>query len=47
MGSLIPVWTTQCLVRHSYEKMVCQRVNQIFCGYEDANDCDRLHGDSA
>lgn len=27
--------------------MVCQRVNQIPCGYEDANDCDRLRGDSA
>ena len=27
--------------------MVCQRVNQILCGYEDANDCDRLRGDSA
>ena len=48
MGRLIPGYrTTQCLVRHSYEEMVCQRVNQIFCGYEDANDCDRLRGDSA
>lgn len=27
--------------------MVCQRVNQILCGYEDANDCDRLRCDSA
>ena len=42
MGRLIPDDRTQCLVRHSYEEMVCQRVNQILCGYEDANDCDRL-----
>ena len=27
--------------------MVCQRVGQIMCGYEDANDCDRLRHDSA
>ena len=26
---------------------VCQRVGQIMCGYEDANDCDRLRHDSA
>ena len=47
MGRLIPDDRTQCLVRHSYKEMVCQRVNQILCGYEDANDCDRLRGDSA
>lgn len=47
MGRLIPDDRTQCLVRHSYEEKVCQRVNQILCGYEDANDCDRLRGDSA
>ena len=47
MGRLIPDDRTQCLVRHSYEEMVCQRVNQILCGYEDANDCDRLRYDSA
>lgn len=47
MGRLIPDDRTQCLVRHSYEEMVCQRVNQILCGYEDANDCDRLRCDSA
>ena len=27
--------------------MVCQRVAQILCGYEDANDCNHLRGDSA
>lgn len=47
MGRLIPDDRTQCLVRHSYEQMVCQRVNQILCGYEDANDCDRPRCDSA
>ena len=47
MGRLIPDDSTQCLVRHSYEEMVCQRVNQILCGYEDANDCDRPRCDSA
>ena len=47
MGRLIPDDRTQCLVRHSYEEMVCQRVNQILCGYEDANDCDRPRCDSA
>ena len=45
MGRLIPDDRTQCLVRHSYEEMVCQRANQILCGYEDANDCDRLRCD--
>lgn len=47
MARLIPDDRTQCLVRHSYEEMLCQRVNQILCGYEDANDCDRLRCDSA
>lgn len=47
MGRLFPDDRTQCLVRRSYEEMVCQRVNQILCGYEDANDCDRLRCDSA
>lgn len=47
IGRVIPDGRTKFLVRHSYEEMVCQRVNQILCGYEDANDCDRLRGDSA
>lgn len=29
-----------------YEEIVSQRVNQILCGYEDSNDCDRLRKDS-
>ena len=46
IGRMIPDWRSKCLIHHSYEEMVCQRVNQILCGYEDANDCDRLRGDS-
>lgn len=44
---LIPDYRNQMFVVHSYEDMVCQRVGQIMCGYEDANDCDRLRHDSA
>ena len=44
---LIPDHRRQLLVRHSYEEVVCQRVGQIMCGYEDANDCDRLRHDRA
>lgn len=28
-------------------EMVSQRIGQILCGYEDANDCNQLRGDSA
>ncbi len=42
IACLIPDYRNQLLVRHSYEEMVCRRVGQIMCGYEDANDCDRL-----
>ena len=47
VARLIPDHRNQLLVQHSYEEMVCQRVGQIMCGYEDANDCDRLRHDSA
>ena len=47
IGRLIPDYRNQLLVVHSYEETVCQRVGQIMCGYEDANDCDRLRHDSA
>ena len=47
IARLIPDYRNRLLVRHSYEEMVCQRVGQIMCGYEDANDCDRLRHDSA
>jgi len=32
-------------VRHSLEEMIQQRVFQIACGYEDANDCNELRRD--
>ena len=47
VARLIPDHRNQLFVQHSYEEMVCQRVGQIMCGYEDANDCDRLRHDSA
>ena len=47
IARLIPDYRNQLLVQHSYEEMVCQRVCQIMCGYEDANDCDRLRHDGA
>ena len=42
IGSLIPDSRKREFVHHTYMEMVCQRVGQILCGYEDANDCDRL-----
>jgi len=47
IARLIPDNRNHALIVHSYEEMVCQRVGQIMCGYEDANDCDRLRHDSA
>ena len=46
IGRLIPDLRRQEFVRHTYMEMVSQRVGQILCGYEDANDCDQLRGDS-
>jgi hypothetical protein len=37
----------QSYVTHSYEDLMRQRVFQIACGYEDANDCDCLRHDPA
>jgi hypothetical protein len=34
------------LIRHSYKEMLLQRIFQIACGYEDADDCDLLRYDS-
>ena len=34
-------------VAHSVAELVKQRVFQIACGYEDANDCDALRSDPA
>ena len=47
IGQLIPDFRRQEFVHHSYMKMVSQRIGQILCGYEDANDCNQLRGDSA
>jgi len=33
-------------VRHTYHQMLTQRIMQIACGYEDADDCDLLRRDS-
>ena len=37
----------QSYVDHSYEELLSQRVYQIACGYEDANDCNDLRSDPA
>ena len=42
IGSLIPDDRRKEFIRHTYKEMVCQRVAQILCGYEDANDCNHL-----
>jgi hypothetical protein len=34
-------------IKHTRSEMVAQRVMQIACGYEDANDCDTLNNDPA
>lgn len=47
IGQLIPDFRRQEFVHHSYMEMVNQRIGQILCGYEDANDCNQLRGDSA
>lgn len=47
IGQLIPDFRRQEFVHHSYMEMVSQRIGQILCGYEDANDCNQLRGDSA
>ena len=33
--------------KHTYEEMLSQRIFQIACGYDDANDCDTLRHDPA
>ena len=47
IGQQIPDARKKEFVRHSYMEMVSQRIGQILCGYEDANDCNQLRGDSA
>ena len=47
IGRLIPDARKKEFIRHTYQEMVSQRIGQILCGYEDANDCNMLRGDSA
>ena len=47
IGQSIPDARKQESIRHTYMEMVSQRIGQILCGYEDANDCNQLRGDSA
>ena len=47
IGSLIPDDRKKEFIHHTYMEMVSQRIGQILCGYEDANDCNRLRSDSA
>lgn len=47
MADLIPEWRKPELIHHTKRDLVRQRVGQICCGYEDANDCDALRHDGA
>lgn len=47
IADCIPDWRIPELIHHTIRDMVRQRVGQIACGYEDANDCDTLRHDSA
>ena len=47
IGCLIPDERKKEFIHHTYMEMVSQRIGQILCGYEDANDCNRLRSDSA
>ncbi len=47
IGCLIPDDRKKEFIHHTYMEMVSQRIGQILCGYEDANDCNRLRSDSA
>lgn len=47
IADTIPEWRNPDLIRHPLREMIRQRVGQIDCGYEDANDCDTLRRDSA
>lgn len=39
-------WRNPLFIAHPIEEQISQRVYQIACGYEDADDCDLLRGDS-
>jgi hypothetical protein len=42
ISECIPEWRAPNKIRHSLEQLVSQRVYQIVCGYEDANDSNQL-----
>ena len=44
IGQLIPDSRKKEFIHHTYMEMVSQRIGQILCGYEDANDCNQLRG---
>src|SRR5207248_7117300 len=44
LASCVPEWR-RGPVRHSLAALVCQRVFQIACGYEDQDDADTLRSD--
>ena len=45
IANVIPDYRNQSYVDHTYPEMLRQRVAQIACGYEDANDCNPLRTD--
>lgn len=45
MAEAIPDYRDQRYIDHTYVELLRQRVAQITCGYEDANDCDSLRTD--
>lgn len=47
ISACIPDCRNPFFIQHTIRDMVRQRVGQITCGYEDANDCDALRQDSA
>ena len=47
IADCISGWRQPKLIYHTIGDMITQRVGQIACGYEDANDCDALRHDSA
>ncbi len=46
MSKCITVDRAQRYINHSLEQLLSQRIYQMTTGYEDANDCDELQGDS-
>lgn len=45
IANVIPDCRNQSYIDHTYPEMLRQRVAQISCGYEDANDCNPLRTD--